>query len=137
MNPHYTEFKFPQIKPHPWGRVFRPRTPPEAIDLVGRLLGYTPESRLSPLQSCAHTFFDELRQPGTKLSNNRELPQLFNFTEQGAPFFLVTLSCHARVTSSRCRSWFQSQQLKNVNKLLFKIKRFLVLPDYGSHIPHS
>ena len=21
MNPHYTEFKFPQIKPHPWTKV--------------------------------------------------------------------------------------------------------------------
>ena len=21
MNPHYTEFKFPQIKPHPWSKV--------------------------------------------------------------------------------------------------------------------
>ena len=21
MNPHYTEFKFPQIKPHPWNKV--------------------------------------------------------------------------------------------------------------------
>ena len=23
MNPHYTEFKFPQIKPHPWNKVAR------------------------------------------------------------------------------------------------------------------
>jgi len=23
MNPHYTEFKFPQIKPHPWNKVFQ------------------------------------------------------------------------------------------------------------------
>lgn len=22
MNPHYTEFKFPQIKPHPWSKVW-------------------------------------------------------------------------------------------------------------------
>ena len=26
MNPNYTEFKFPQIKAHPWNKVFRPRT---------------------------------------------------------------------------------------------------------------
>lgn len=64
-------------------KVFRPRTPSEAIDLVSRLLEYTPTSRLSPLQACAHAFFDELRQPGCRLPNGRELPPLFNFTEQG------------------------------------------------------
>ena len=35
MNPNYTEFKFPQIKAHPWQKVFRARTSPEAIDLGG------------------------------------------------------------------------------------------------------
>jgi len=82
MNPNYTEFKFPQIKAHPWQKVFRPRTPPEAIDLVSRLLEYTPTNRLSPLQSCAHAFFNELRQSGCKLPNGHDLPPIFNFTEQ-------------------------------------------------------
>ncbi|XP_059411723.1 glycogen synthase kinase 3 alpha a isoform X1 [Carassius carassius] len=80
MNPNYTEFKFPQIKAHPWTKVFKPRTPPEAIALCSRLLEYTPVTRLSPLQACAHAFFDELRQPGTRLPSGRELPPLFNFT---------------------------------------------------------
>ncbi|XP_051526632.1 glycogen synthase kinase-3 beta-like isoform X2 [Myxocyprinus asiaticus] len=80
MNPNYTEFKFPQIKAHPWTKVFKPRTPPEAVALCSRLLGYTPVTRLSPLQACAHAFFDELRQPGTRLPTGRELPPLFNFT---------------------------------------------------------
>ncbi|KAK9511681.1 hypothetical protein O3M35_000298 [Rhynocoris fuscipes] len=82
MNPNYTEFKFPQIKSHPWQKVFRARTPPEAIELVSRLLEYTPSSRISPLQACAHPFFDELREPNTRLPNGRSLPPLFNFTEQ-------------------------------------------------------
>lgn len=64
-------------------QVFRTRTPPEAIDLVSRLLEYTPGSRISPLQACAHTFFNELREPNTRLPNGRDLPPLFNFTEQG------------------------------------------------------
>jgi hypothetical protein len=34
MNPNYTEFKFPQIKAHPWSKVFSKRLPQEAIDLV-------------------------------------------------------------------------------------------------------
>lgn len=80
MNPNYQEFKFPQIKAHPWPKVFRPRTPPEAIELVSLLLEYTPSKRISPLDACAHMFFDELREPGTRLPSGRELPPLFNFT---------------------------------------------------------
>jgi len=81
MNPNYTEFKFPQIKAHPWQKVFRARTSPEAIDLVSRLLEYTPSARITPLQACAHTYFDELRDASTKLPSGRDLPPLFNFTE--------------------------------------------------------
>lgn len=81
MNPNYTEFKFPQIKSHPWPKVFRARTSPEAIDLVSRLLEYTPSARVTPLQACAHTLFDELREPGTRLPSGRDLPPLFNFTD--------------------------------------------------------
>jgi len=80
MNPNYTEFKFPQIRAHPWTKVFRPRTPPEAIDLVNQLLEYTPSRRIAPLEACAHGFFDELRDPNTRLPIGRELPPLFNFT---------------------------------------------------------
>ncbi|XP_060073136.1 glycogen synthase kinase-3 beta-like isoform X1 [Ylistrum balloti] len=85
MNPNYTEFKFPQIRAHPWSKVltvFRPRTPAEAIQLVSRLLEYTPGSRISPLEACAHTFFDELRKSSTRLPSGKELPPLFNFTQQ-------------------------------------------------------
>lgn len=80
MNPNYQEFKFPQIKAHPWAKVFRPRTPPEAIELVSLLLEYTPSRRIWPLEACAHSFFDELRDPSTRLPNGREVPPLFNFT---------------------------------------------------------
>lgn len=64
-------------------QVFRPRTPPEAIALCSRLLEYTPTARLTPLEACAHSFFDELRDPNVKLPNGREKPSLFNFTTQG------------------------------------------------------
>ncbi|XP_029432775.1 glycogen synthase kinase-3 alpha isoform X2 [Rhinatrema bivittatum] len=80
MNPNYTEFKFPQIKAHPWTKVFKPRTPPEAIALCSRLLEYTPVTRLSPLEACAHSFFDELRDASARLPNGRDLPPLFNFS---------------------------------------------------------
>mmetsp|Transcript_13782 Transcript_13782/g.40812 ORF Transcript_13782/g.40812 Transcript_13782/m.40812 type:complete len:408 (-) Transcript_13782:960-2183(-) len=81
MNSNYSEFKFPQIKAHPWSQVFRSRTPPEAIDLVSAMLAYDPTRRTSPLASCAHAFFDDLRNPETKLPNGRDLPLLFDFTE--------------------------------------------------------
>ncbi|VDD94083.1 unnamed protein product [Enterobius vermicularis] len=82
MNPNYTDFRFPQIRANPWQRVFRPRTATEAVDLVSRLLEYTPSARLSPLLACAHTFFDELRQPECKLPNGKPLPPIFNFSEE-------------------------------------------------------
>lgn len=83
MNPTYTEYKFPQIKGHPWTKVFRSRTPPEAIDLVGKLLNYTPTTRLTALEACAHPFFDELREGTAVLPNGKPLPpNLFNFSEQ-------------------------------------------------------
>lgn len=64
-------------------QVFRPRTPPEAIQVVSRLLEYIPSARISPLEACAHAFFDELREPSTRLPSGRELPVLFNFSPQG------------------------------------------------------
>lgn len=82
MNPNYMEHKFPQIKPHPFSKVFRPRTSSDAIDLVSKLLEYTPEARLSAIESMIHPFFDELRVEGTRLQTGRELPKLFNFTKE-------------------------------------------------------
>jgi serine/threonine protein kinase len=83
MNPNYTEFKFPQIKAHPWHKVFHKRMPPEAVDLVSRLLQYSPNLRCSALEACVHPFFDELRDPNCRLPNGRPLPPLFNFKPQG------------------------------------------------------
>ncbi|KAI8093856.1 kinase-like domain-containing protein [Halteromyces radiatus] len=81
MNPNYTEHRFPQINSHPFSKVFRSRTPPEAIEFIDLLLRYTPSSRLSAIDAMAHSFFDELRDPNTKLNQDKPLPPLFNFTE--------------------------------------------------------
>eukprot|EP01112_Ceratiomyxa_fruticulosa_P020823 TRINITY_DN7200_c0_g1_i1.p1 TRINITY_DN7200_c0_g1~~TRINITY_DN7200_c0_g1_i1.p1 ORF type:complete len:468 (-),score=74.62 TRINITY_DN7200_c0_g1_i1:314-1717(-) len=81
MNQNYTSFKFPEIKAHPWSKVFRSRpVSPEAIDLISKILQYTPSLRLKPIEACAHAFFDELRDPNTHLPNGKPLPPLFNFT---------------------------------------------------------
>ncbi|KAI5674867.1 hypothetical protein M9H77_05817 [Catharanthus roseus] len=82
MNPNYTEFKFPQVKAHPWHKIFHKRTPPEAVDLVSRLLQYSPNLRYSALEALIHPFFDDLRDAKTRLPNGRLLPPLFNFKPQ-------------------------------------------------------
>jgi serine/threonine protein kinase len=79
MNPSYSEFKFPQIKQNPWPKIFRSKTPHDAIDLINHLLVYNPERRLKPLEALAHSFFDELRDENTSLPNNEQLPELFDF----------------------------------------------------------
>lgn len=79
MNPNYREFKFPQIKAHPWQKLFHRRAPAEAVDLLSRILQYSPSLRCTALEACAHPFFDELRDPSTCLPNGRPLPPLFNF----------------------------------------------------------
>ncbi len=95
MNPNYTEFKFPQIKAHPWHKVcssdivstlglckiffccgpsnvtehsvdclvwsspqvFHKRMPPEAVDLVSRLLQYSPNLRCNAVCFLFWLFF--------------------------------------------------------------------------------
>src|ERR1700709_274237 len=64
MNPNYMEHKFPQIKPHPFKhptngmslkaiQVFR-KAEPHAIDLISKLLEYTPTQRLSAIEAMVH-----------------------------------------------------------------------------------
>jgi glycogen synthase kinase 3 beta len=80
MNSNYTEFKFPQIKACQWKKVFRSKTPEDAMDFIGSTLAYAPERRIKPLEGCAHAFFDELRDERTRLPNGNPLPPLFDFT---------------------------------------------------------
>ena len=94
MNSNYTEFKFPQIKACQWRKVFRSKTPDEAMDYIGSTLAYAPERRVNPLDGCAHAFFDELRDSRTRLPNGKELPPLFDMTGhelQSPPELLHTL----------------------------------------------
>ncbi|KAH7113419.1 hypothetical protein EDB81DRAFT_609924, partial [Dactylonectria macrodidyma] len=80
------EHKFPQIKPLPFAKVFR-KADANAIDLFARLLEYTLTERQGAIDAIVRPFFDELRDPSTKLSDSRhntrqvrELPPLFDFT---------------------------------------------------------
>lgn len=82
MNPNYKEYRFPQIKPLPWEKVFRSRTPKEAIDFVSRLLVYDPKLRPKPLEALLDPYFNELREEGCRLPQGQPLPDLFNFTKE-------------------------------------------------------
>ena len=50
MNPNYQEFKFPQIRAHPWPTIFKANTPPDVMDIVSKLLAYVPEHRLKSIE---------------------------------------------------------------------------------------
>ncbi|KAI9354042.1 kinase-like domain-containing protein [Pilaira anomala] len=80
MNPSYTEHRFPQIKPHPFSKVFRSRTPEDAIAFITKTLQYEPLKRLTAFQALADPFFDELRDPNVRMMNGKELPNLFDFS---------------------------------------------------------
>ncbi len=82
MNPEYTEYKFPIIKPESWDKVFKGRgMPKEFMDLIDKMLMFAPEKRTKPLYLLGHPFFDELRDKNTKLENGKNLPDLFNFNK--------------------------------------------------------
>jgi glycogen synthase kinase 3 beta len=87
MNSNYMEFKFPQIKGCQWKKIFRNKTPDDAMDFISKTLAYTPSARIAPLEGCAHAFFDELRtcaasgEGSIQLPNGGgALPPLFDFT---------------------------------------------------------
>ncbi|KAM3721397.1 Glycogen synthase kinase-3 beta [Dirofilaria immitis] len=95
MNPDYKERTFPPIKPRPWTHVFRSNTDLKAIDLISLVLVYSPHQRPSPLEACAHSFFDVLRNPETVLPNGRNIPPCTDFTSD-------ELCCNSTVISLLC-----------------------------------
>lgn len=80
MNPNYTDFKFPQIKPCAWDKIFKSKASCDALDLIDKFLIYNPEERTKPLDVLSHNYFDELRDERAKLPDGTQLPDIFNFT---------------------------------------------------------
>ncbi|KAK0799006.1 glycogen synthase kinase 3 [Friedmanniomyces endolithicus] len=114
MNPNYMEHKFPQIKPHPFSKVFR-KADPNAIDLISRLLEYTPTQRLSAVEAMVHPFFDELRDPNTRLPDSRhsngaskDLPTLFDFSHHELS---IAPNLNAQLVPSHMRAHLLSKGL--------------------------
>jgi len=88
MNPNYTQFMFPYVKPMPWKDVFEGVTfnntpiPKSALDLIKNMLLFRPLERIDPLDALGHDFFASLRTSNAKLPNGRSLPPLFNFSDE-------------------------------------------------------
>ncbi|CAL5382890.1 unnamed protein product [Camellia sinensis] len=131
MNPNYTEFKFPQIKAHPWHKVFHKRMPPEAVDLVSRMLQYSPNLRCTALEACAHHFFDDLREPNACLPNGQPLPPLMNFTPQSWP--VHHLNCVNVLSLSMSRNKFVKLQRSHLVGNVYQfLDMCLVTPNEAS-----
>ena len=108
MNPNYMEHKFPQIKPHPFNKVFR-KADANAIDLIARLLEYTPTERLAAVDAMVHPFFDELRDPSTRFPDSRhgtgqlkDMPALFDFSRHGKAHARFVVFVHACMLTTSC-----------------------------------
>jgi serine/threonine protein kinase len=53
---------------------------PLVIDLISKLLVYSPSKRIKPYEALAHPYFEELRDRNLRLPNGNCIPDLFNFT---------------------------------------------------------
>jgi len=103
MNPNCQDFKFPQIKAHPWNKVFKNKPDPLAIDLVSKLLVYNPKERLKPLEALLHPFFNDLRNQHFKIPGC-QLPDLFNFS-------LEELSTGPQLAAQLVPVWYKSKMV--------------------------
>jgi glycogen synthase kinase 3 beta len=82
MNPNFAEYRFPFIKVASWAKTMRGKAPPEAIDLLHRVLIYDPAARPSAAEALLHPFFDDLRNSDTELPGGGRLPLLTNWTPE-------------------------------------------------------
>lgn len=80
MNPEYKEFKFPNIKPFQWSRLFKNTVDILAIDLIAKVLVYSPKERFSPLECLMHPYFNEIRNE-KNAKDNVNLDHLFLFSK--------------------------------------------------------
>lgn len=83
MNSEATEFKFPTIKAYPWSKVFRGKNVEDSfIELMNNILVYDPLIRSKPIKALLLPYFDELRDPNTKLPNGKSIPsEVFEFAK--------------------------------------------------------
>ena len=103
MNPQHQEFKFPSIKPHPWVKVFQKfKADPQLIELISKILVYSPKERMKPIECLLHPYFAELRSEQFSIPN-AQLPDFFNFTKE-------ELSIQPQLNSKLVPSWLEKKK---------------------------
>jgi len=80
INPNNTSFPIKDRKGEPWTTVIRRPPQKEALELLTKLLRYSPDDRITAMEALCHPYFDELRERTTKLPSGKDLPaSLFEF----------------------------------------------------------
>ncbi|EYB84427.1 hypothetical protein Y032_0316g2279 [Ancylostoma ceylanicum] len=67
MNQNYKEFKFPNVKRIPWEKLFKGKSLQSAVSMLSTVLRYDPSARSYAIETLAHPFFDELRNPDLEI----------------------------------------------------------------------
>jgi serine/threonine protein kinase len=93
MNPNYTEFKFPQIKAHPWNKIFKNKLSNDGVEVLSGYLQYTPTLRTNLMASLAHEYFDEVRE-----NERLVLPCVPGVTPEGES---ITFNCNKLINFSK------------------------------------
>ncbi|CAE8633110.1 unnamed protein product, partial [Polarella glacialis] len=100
MNPQYLTFSFPHLGASSWDTVFRKSVGSEFTSLLSEFLQYDPEVRRKPLEACAHSCFDVLRDERSRCPDGQPLPpDLFNLTAR------ELRTCSASVSQKLVPAW--------------------------------
>ena len=75
------EISLPNFSPITLKKKLGQVAEPLAIDLMSKLLAYSPKTRITPFQALTHPYFDELRKHRLRI-NDRPVVDLFNFTPE-------------------------------------------------------
>lgn len=83
MNPDYfLQNPFPKVPAKSFSEVIKGCDDTTA-NLLNDIFQYDPKKRPTAIEALAHPFFDDLRNPETKLSTGNDLPKLFDFSKEG------------------------------------------------------
>lgn len=123
MNPHYSEFKFPNIQGCSWEKLIRNRsTNTAAFYVLGKLLVYSPKTRMTACNILSCCFFNDLilPPPGHSIDATGYLPSgkpapnfLNQFTEQELSYFPKEMTTRLRALKAS-----KSQSVVNLSTLV-------------------
>ncbi|CAH8642633.1 unnamed protein product [Schistosoma haematobium] len=122
MNPHYSEFKFPNIQGCSWEKLIRNRsTNTAAFYVLGKLLVYSPKTRMTACNILSCCFFNDLilPPPGHSIDATGYLPSgkpapnfLNQFTEQELSYLPKEMTTRLRALRAS-----KSQSVVNLSTL--------------------